>query len=318
MAHDRVIGALASGDRAGRVFTDDEVRVAEACAHQAAVALENARLYREATQRRREAQELARVARLLTESLDVQAVTERIVQSLLPLVGARSSGLFLVQGDRSLRAVAWGGRARDHFEVGQVVPSGTGISGRALATGMPSWTPDLMTDPNVVLTDDLRQRVGAMARAYDADVAADHLRGLPHVRADRIGVVGFSHGGMTALRAVQRRTFSLLDWRAFQASVAFYPACEAIDPELVTPLLVLIGDKDDWTPASRCRDIEPILPPREHVSMVFYPNAYHGFDRELPPRSIMGTGKWRHLEYDGAAAKAAAQKTRAWLDRYLK
>jgi len=258
MAHDRVIGALASGDRAGRVFTDDEVRVAEACAHQAAVALENARLYREATQRRREAQELARVARLSTESLDVQAVTERIVQSLLPLVGARSSGLFLVQGDRSLRAVAWGGRARDHFEVGQVVPSGTGISGRALATGMPSWTPDLMTDPNVVLTDDLRQRVGAMARAYDADVAADHLRGLPHVRADRIGVVGFSHGGMTALRAVQRRT------------------------------------------------------------LVFYPNAYHGFDRELPPRSIMGTGKWRHLEYDGAAAKAAAQKPRAWLDRYLK
>lgn len=161
-------------------------------------------------------------------------------------------------------------------------------------------------------------QVSVMARAYDAYVAADHLRGLPHVRADRIGVIGFSHGGMAALRAVQRRTVLSLDWRPFQASVAFYPACEAIDPELVTPLLVLIGDKDDWTPASRCRDVEPILRPREHVSMVFYPNAYHGFDRELPPRSIMGTSKWRHLEYDGIAAKDAAQKTRAWLDRYLK
>jgi GAF domain-containing protein len=101
MAHDRVLGALAIGDRAGRLFTDDEVRLAEACAHQAAIALENARLYREATQRRREAQELARVARLLTESLDVQAVADRIVQSLLPLVGVQSSGLFLVQGDRA-------------------------------------------------------------------------------------------------------------------------------------------------------------------------------------------------------------------------
>lgn len=161
MAHDRVLGALAIGDRAGRVFTDDEVRLAEACASQAALALENARLYREATQRRREAQELARVARLLTESLDVQAVAERIVQSLLPLVGAHSSGLFLVQGDRSLRALAWGGRMRDHAEVGQVFPPGMGISGRALATGMPSWSPDLMTDPNVVLPDDLRHRVRA-------------------------------------------------------------------------------------------------------------------------------------------------------------
>jgi GAF domain-containing protein len=162
MAHDRVLGALAIGDRAGRVFTGDEVRLAEACAHQAAIALENARLYREATQRRREAQELARVARLLTENLDVQAVADRIVQSLLPLVGARSSGLFLVQGDRSLHALAWGGRVRDHFEVGLVFPPGTGIMGRALVTGIPSWSPDLMTDPNVVLTDDVRERVRAM------------------------------------------------------------------------------------------------------------------------------------------------------------
>jgi GAF domain-containing protein/CheY-like chemotaxis protein/anti-sigma regulatory factor (Ser/Thr protein kinase) len=185
MAHDLVIGALAIGDRAGRVFTDDEVRLAEACAHQAALALENARLYREATQRRREAQELARVARLLTESLDSQAVAERIVHSLLPLVGARSSGLFLVQGDRSLRAVAWGGRARDHFEAGQVVPAATGISGRALATGMPSWTPDLMTDPNVVLTDDLRQRVGAMGNCA---VIAVPLR----VKGTIVGVLSVS------------------------------------------------------------------------------------------------------------------------------
>jgi dienelactone hydrolase len=109
-------------------------------------------------------------------------------------------------------------------------------------------------------------QVSVMARAYDAYAAADHLRGLPHVRGDRIGVVGFSHGGMAALRAVQRRTVSSLDWRPFQASVAFYPACEAIDPEIVTSLLVLIGDNDDWTPASRCRDVEPILRPREHVA----------------------------------------------------
>ena len=46
---DRVIGALGIGARSGRVFTSEEIRLAEAFADQAATALENARLY-QATQ----------------------------------------------------------------------------------------------------------------------------------------------------------------------------------------------------------------------------------------------------------------------------
>jgi PAS domain S-box-containing protein len=44
---DRVIGALAITDRPGRHFADEEIRLAQAFADQAATALENARLYRE-------------------------------------------------------------------------------------------------------------------------------------------------------------------------------------------------------------------------------------------------------------------------------
>src|SRR5581483_6781218 len=42
----RVIGAIGIGDRRGRVFTDDDVRLVSAFAAQAAIATENARLYR--------------------------------------------------------------------------------------------------------------------------------------------------------------------------------------------------------------------------------------------------------------------------------
>jgi PAS domain S-box-containing protein len=49
-----VIGALAVGDRAGRRFADEETRLAQTFADQAALALENARLYEEAERRRRE------------------------------------------------------------------------------------------------------------------------------------------------------------------------------------------------------------------------------------------------------------------------
>src|SRR6185503_19397856 len=66
VARDTAIGALSAGDDEGRVFAPDDVRLAEAVADQAALTLDNARLYVEATGRRREAEELARVARSLT------------------------------------------------------------------------------------------------------------------------------------------------------------------------------------------------------------------------------------------------------------
>jgi PAS domain S-box-containing protein len=57
MVQDRVIGALAVGDRAGRTFDDSAMRLAQAFADQAAVALENARLLEEAELRQRAAEE---------------------------------------------------------------------------------------------------------------------------------------------------------------------------------------------------------------------------------------------------------------------
>jgi hypothetical protein len=50
----------------------------KAFADSAALALENARLYAEATRRRQEAEEVARFARILTETLDVATVGDRI------------------------------------------------------------------------------------------------------------------------------------------------------------------------------------------------------------------------------------------------
>jgi signal transduction histidine kinase/ActR/RegA family two-component response regulator len=55
-AHERLIGALALGDQAGRVFVPDEITLAEAVAGQAATALENARLLGEADAAREHAE----------------------------------------------------------------------------------------------------------------------------------------------------------------------------------------------------------------------------------------------------------------------
>src|SRR5947208_15071072 len=90
VAGERVFGALASLGRTGRVFTPHEIQLAQTFVDQAAIALDNARLHSETTRRKWEAEVLAGVGRLVTESLDADEVSGRIADSLLALHGCHS------------------------------------------------------------------------------------------------------------------------------------------------------------------------------------------------------------------------------------
>jgi signal transduction histidine kinase/CheY-like chemotaxis protein len=173
MVQGRMFGALAVSDRVGRVFAESEIRLAQAFADQAALALENARLYTEARRRRLEAEELARLARTLTESLDPHAVGDRIADSVLALFQVQSSVLRLLQPDGSLMALARGGRRRDASRLGAVLPAGVGASGRAALEGRAVASPDLFNDPSIVLSDEVAE---TMRRAGDGAVLAVPLR----------------------------------------------------------------------------------------------------------------------------------------------
>jgi GAF domain-containing protein/anti-sigma regulatory factor (Ser/Thr protein kinase) len=210
LVKDRVIGLLGTGDRVGRVFTTEDIRLAQAFADEAVLALENSRLYDEATRRQREAEELARVARSLTESLDVANVGERIVQSVLPLFQARSSGLHLLESDRSLRAVAWGGTAREGFVANQVFAPGVGVMGRVVAVGAAVWSRDVQVDPDVVLPDDMRRRIAASGNRA---VLAVPL----HAKGELIGVLSIAHNVVRDFTAAE---IGLLQTLADQAALA--------------------------------------------------------------------------------------------------
>ena len=154
---ERVIGALGLGDWVGRQFDGDEIRLAEAFADQAALALENARLYTEATRRRLEAEELARLARTLTESLDPRDVGQRIVDSVLALFQVRSSVLRLLRPDGSLSTLAGGGRVRELSQLVPAIPAGVGPSGIAVIEGRAVASADVFNDPAIVLSDEVRR-----------------------------------------------------------------------------------------------------------------------------------------------------------------
>jgi len=151
-------------------------------------------------------------------------------------------------------------------------------------------------------------------RAQDAYDAKLYLAGLPFADRNQIAVMGWSHGGWTTLRAI-----SLKRNDPFRAAIAFYPYCDVELNSLEAPLLILIGDLDDWTPASECQRRMPWLrKPRSEVILKVYPAAHHGFDVEGMDRTVKGVTKGHRLVYNPAATADAVVQVRNFLAKHLK
>ncbi len=156
-------------------------------------------------------------------------------------------------------------------------------------------------------------------RVTDIAGALKFLAERPDVQPGKIGLIGHSHGGWTVMRAVQKSYG--LGALGLKAAVAYYPSCAPqFDRDVDLPLLILIGDKDDWTPADRCRQLQAAgFTKPELVQAIYYPNAYHSFDSRLPDRSVPGNGSTMHrLGYDPAAGPDAEARTKAFFDKYLR
>jgi dienelactone hydrolase len=119
------------------------------------------------------------------------------------------------------------------------------------------------------------------ARVADAYAALAWLRKQPGVDAAHIGLLGWSHGAGVTLDAIRHKPPSMA---GFAAAVAFYPGCTARNRNAATfhpyaPLLVLIGESDDWTPAAPCKSLAAAVAAHgDPMSIVTYPDTYHDFD----------------------------------------
>lgn len=118
-------------------------------------------------------------------------------------------------------------------------------------------------------------------RVGDAYAALAWLRQQNHVDAMRIAVLGWSNGAGVTLETITHKPKS---GDGFKAAVSFYPGCTARNKSAAkfhpyAPLLVLIGESDDWTPAAPCKALTASVAARgEPMSIVTYPDTYHDFD----------------------------------------
>ncbi len=129
------LGGILLGRQAGkRVFDVGEETLLTAVARQAAVALNNARLFQETRVYARHLRELNVITREITSSLDVETVLERILYYASDLLGAVAGTLFLVQGperDLVFRVVKGNKKTLTNLRL----PAGTGIVGEVANTG---------------------------------------------------------------------------------------------------------------------------------------------------------------------------------------
>ena len=200
------------------------------------------------------------------------------------------------------------------------------------ARGYVTVIPDSFTTrgrPDGVCTDASpgRADVAPGRRVRDAYAALAHARALPYVDGRRVGLMGGSHGGSTTLAAMAAPSHSwdLLarDKRAgFAAAVALYPGCGVTlgtwradgtgAYRAVAPLLILIGEMDDWTPAAPCVKLAASSRGTEHpVAITVYPGAHHSFDSDRPVRFV--AARVNHNASGGRGATTGGDAA-AWAD----
>ena len=148
-------------------------------------------------------------------------------------------------------------------------------------------------------------------RRRDAFAAAEWLAARPDVNKRKIGLLGWSNGGMALLHATNGGSGP--NGVDFATAVAFYPGCKTIlrkgySPRV--PVTILHGLADDWTAAEPCRQLSG-------VRFVGYNGAYHNFDHpNLPLRTrkaaftASGTGVV-HVGTDPEARQDSIRRTMA-------
>jgi dienelactone hydrolase len=186
-----------------------------------------------------------------------------------------------------------------------------------------SWTPRGLTENCTPASVDLPNT----ERFDDAVGALRYLQARPFVDPARIGVIGWSAGGVYAMALVNGPSLDRARARGvvvpepgFRAAVGLYPGgCFSLVRErAVRPLLVLMGDADDWTAPGPCVEMTRAMRERgAPVELVLYPGALHYFDVEEQPRAWLPDVENRNLPggccgatvgHDAAAAADAKRR----------
>jgi dienelactone hydrolase len=143
----------------------------------------------------------------------------------------------------------------------------------------------------------------------DVVAALKVLKAMPDIDPNRVFLQGYSWGAISSLFAADPKTPSAHDSK-ISGVIAYYPYCYD-NIEFSSPTVVLIGDKDDWTPAKLCQAVKE----KPNLAIFVFPGATHAFNMPFAePIDYLG----HHMAHNEIATQAAQQDADAFMDSHLK
>ena len=208
IARDRVIGALTVGQFRDVTFDDEQQRLAQLFAGQAALAFENAGLFERAGMRARKLTTLSVLTQHIASASDSEAVSDAVGEAALRLLGAKLALVWIDNaGGLRLDAVACedpelSARVRAVIELPRGAPS---VTGAAFQSRSPAYTTDARADARWRRSDLLRAAdfpawaaipmlladgpIGVLTTAFEARGAfSDEDRELMRLLADHAAI----------------------------------------------------------------------------------------------------------------------------------
>jgi dienelactone hydrolase len=140
----------------------------------------------------------------------------------------------------------------------------------------------------------------------DAIYALKFLSTHPQIDASRIYHMGWSRGG-NAVTGAMWPNYQLPITKSksikWAGSIALYPGCTLRykNPTLkiTSPVLYLLGEKDDMTPSQPCVEEAQLLAAEgQPITYKVYPGAYHVFDRPDQPWKTVREGTYAKCAVD--------------------
>ena len=120
----------------------------------------------------------------------------------------------------------------------------------------------------------------------DAYKAFEKLSKHPNIDKNKVSITGWSLGGAVALFSGWKPIIKAISKELkFASHLSFYPPC-FFDPENTeftdSPIHILIGELDNWTPAEPCNYFVKKISDNSNVNLTIYPNSHHSFDSKEP------------------------------------
>ena len=120
----------------------------------------------------------------------------------------------------------------------------------------------------------------------DSYKAFEKLSKHPMIDKEKISITGWSLGGGVTLFSAWLPVKNAINKELkFKSHLAYYPPC-FIEPENLefsdSPIHILIGELDNWTPAIPCENLVKKLKSNTNIDITVYENSHHSFDKDSP------------------------------------